>query len=226
MKICFMSDSNQADSLSKSAELFSNVISYEIYAKQTQKPIRIHNWPRADLFMSRLEDFIMGNDNLTLLINPHLVEFVKNLRGRFRVNLNSTNLAENCRHIQELMSFSACRNLNIVLDIKSSDIDTENLKYEKHLKSVSLASIDEFIQNAADRLRTVGKVKCVKILRRAVSINWLAYEIKNIETLRLNEFAGLEALDLSMTHIHSTDSICKLIEDLKCNARNTKFEFR
>lgn len=196
---------NIADSLANSADIFSNVISFEIYAKETKKQIRITAFPQVFI---RLEAFVVGNSNVTFLADSAMVKFIKSLK-RFHLTINSGQSPQSVhyKYLRELTSYSECRRLKLFSDV--GWVAGATIKQKK--PSIKMYQVDETIQLSMDTFWNVQKLKSIQIKSEPS----LA-ELKNIEMLRISDFTCLEELDLSRIHVHSNKSICKLIGDLKC----------
>lgn len=237
VKICIIpidDTKNLTESFRKSVELFSNVISFEIYTREVNNPILIflnQSTSTAVDSMSRLDEFVVGNDNLAIVFNSSVFKFVKRL-SRYRLNLNlaTRNRAEYCRLVQTLMSQSTCREVRIGVELNNfirtnlfeDDIDELGAcgVQDKHVcVERQLNKIDELVQVAMDKLTNVceQKIKCLQACDRKPFFPSLVlgFELKNIDCIRIGELTSLETLDLSTVHVHSGQSICSLIGDLK-----------
>lgn len=187
-----------SDSMLKMMSLFSNAISIEVYSNSE---IQI-SYFAFDVFLEfkRIEEFITGSGKIVFFVNcDQLFSFFKRLKTYCVYVSHMDILKEN---IGQFKYVNHLINVDYV-DIKGSDSSRNPM-------------LDDFLGDKIDRIViTSTKTRAIEVNNESAT-----YVLKDIERLRLTVFEYLETLDLSSFHIHSSESICKLISHLKSNERN------
>lgn len=201
------------------SSFFQNVISLEIYLLD-RSDIMLYNCSSFPFeCMQRLEELTMATGNIAFLLDKDLAELVKTRLKRFRLNVSSTStchrLDQDMAYLNELADCACVKRVDIDIEIMQPhflNVYQELFSEEATTDSLPVLVINEHIRAIFSSTRP-EKIHSIRLASRLTG-KWIV--IKNIDILHLNDYGRLVRLDLCMVHIHSNESICRQIGELRC----------
>lgn len=189
---------------------FLNLRSLEIYSIHDSSNFKLKlnddNFPFNQF--TRLDEFLIGTSNITFDLSQQLVEFLNKLEI-FKLNVlvdqKGPNL--NSSNFTQLMCNPKVASFELNLGIDLTFIRNNNLVLDKNPYE-----LDELISEFVDSMKTSGK----KLKAIQINVEIWPSLLVDINNLDLANFENLLKIDISSIHVHSHDSICKQISDIRC----------
>jgi hypothetical protein len=187
---------------------FTNVTSLEFYSIPDESKFRLkfnnENFPLGGY--TRLEELVLGTSNLSFDLADNLLISTACRLKRFHLNVTIdqkssaklSSLVGTAIRIEKIglnldVDLAFIRNSNLVLDKNPYDLD-EIVREHMMLLEAHFSKLDQIL----------------------VSMVVWPSVINNLSTLALSSCENLSKLEISSIHVHSDESICKIISSLKC----------
>ena len=152
------------------------------------------------------------DDNLLVTLNTN--ESVRLVERLSRLHMNVS--VAHGDQMRQLCGLAACQRIHQLVDVASAKLNKAafNIVDEKDV-NVGAYLVDQHVEDRVDEFASRDKTRTLRI--RCGRDENMFFVLKEAQKLRLFELDNLESLDLGSVHIHSKDSICRIIAHLKCN---------